>query len=119
MVFAVIITNKKFKYILFLEEVKMIVALSYVIAVVLTLALAVCLYPVSGLFWVLGLLGKISDNLFSFTNRVIKSLWKDLRQSEKQSAEQWLCECGTMNSGKFCTECGKSNSVEKTPEISE
>ena len=97
----------------------MVVALSYVIAVILTLALAIFLYPISGFFWVLGLLGKISDNLFAFTNRVIKSLWKDIRNSDKNSEGQWICSCGCRNTGKFCSECGKSNIVTEIPETSD
>lgn len=97
----------------------MIVALSYVIAVVLTLALAIFLYPISGFFWVLGLLGKVSDNLFGFTNRVIKSLWKDLRNDNKHNEAQWVCSCGCTNTGKFCSECGKPNIVQESPEVPE
>lgn len=87
----------------------MIVALSYFIAVILTIALAVLLYPISGFFWILGLLGRISDSIFSFTNRVIKSLWRDIKKSEQSVVAQWTCTCGCSNSGKFCSECGKSN----------
>ena len=88
----------------------MVVALSYVIAVILTLALAVLLYPISAVFWILGLLGKIADRLFTFTNRVIKSLWSDIKNGDKKSEEQWVCSCGcTNNTGNFCYACGKPN----------
>ena len=100
----------------------MVVALSYIIAIILTLALAIFLYPVSAFFWVLGLLGKISDNLFAFTNRVIKSLWRDIRNSDISTEEQWECSCGCTNTGKFCSECGKPNvvaEITETPNISE
>ena len=96
----------------------MVVALSYIIAIVLTIALAIILYPISAFFWLLGLLGKISDTLFAFTNRVIKSLWRDLRNSEKNAAEQWMCSCGCTNTGKFCSECGKPNVVAEIDEAS-
>lgn len=38
------------------------------------------------------------------------------KQAEQQSAQQqaqsgWTCECGAVNQGKFCTECGKSQPV--------
>lgn len=56
----------------------MVVAISYVIAVILTGLLACVLYPISGLFWLIGLLGKIGENLFSFTNKMIKNLWADI-----------------------------------------
>ena len=90
----------------------MIVAFSYIIAVVLTFALAVFLYPIAGLFWIMGLFGKISDNMFSFTTRVIKSLWKDIGGIDKPIGAQWVCDCGCINSGKFCAECGKSKVTE-------
>lgn len=94
----------------------MIVALSYIIAIVLTLAIAIFLYPISAFFWVLGVLGKISDNLFSFTNTMIKSLWRDIRNSGKSATEQWVCSCGCSNTGKFCSECGKPNDMAENTE---
>ncbi len=85
----------------------MIVALSYVIATILTLALAIVLYPISGIFWVLGLLGKAADNLFAFTNGKIKSLWKDIRSIERPATPtQWKCSCGNLNTGAYCSKCG-------------
>ena len=78
----------------------MIQALSYVIAVILTLLIAMCLYPIAVLFWLFGwigkilvhifvLLGKASDAMFKFTTKVIRSLWDELKGAEKnqQAAE--------------------------------
>ncbi|MDE5648789.1 MAG: SPFH domain-containing protein, partial [Oscillospiraceae bacterium] len=31
------------------------------------------------------------------------------QQVQTSSANSWTCECGTANTGKFCTECGKTN----------
>lgn len=84
----------------------MIVALSYLIAVILTIALAVILYPIAGYFWVLGLFGKIADRMFKFTSKIIRSLWRDIRGIEKDLGDQWTCSCGCTNSGKFCSQCG-------------
>lgn len=84
----------------------MIVALSYLIAVILTIALAVFLYPIAGTFWVLGLFGKVSEHMFGFTTKIIRSLWRDIRGVEKDMAEQWTCSCGCTNTGKFCSQCG-------------
>ena len=91
----------------------MVSALSYLIAIILTLCLAIILYPISGLFWILGLFGKVSDVMFRFTTKVIRSLWRDIRGMNKESkqdnlGEQWQCQCGKMNTGKFCSECGNS-----------
>ena len=96
----------------------MVVALSYIIAVLITVALAIFLYPVAALFWIFGLLGKLSDDLFEFTRKTIAALWRDLRNSEKatmmkqpqiaETVDVWMCECGCSNTGKFCSECGKT-----------
>ena len=103
----------------------MVVALSYLIAVILTVILAVLLYPIAGIFWGLGLFGRISDKLFGFTTKVIRSLWNDLRgisadenvKPNESIKNQWVCSCGCSNSGKFCSECGapmpEVNSIEK------
>ena len=100
----------------------MVVALSYVLAVIMTVALAICLYPIAAMFWVFGLLGKVSDGMFKFTKHTIAALWKDLKKSEQStlsnanqmiSAEStWLCTCGCQNTGKFCSECGTIKPVE-------
>lgn len=97
----------------------MVLALSYVIAIILTIILAILLYPISAFFWVLGLLGRISDKLFVFTNRAIKSLWRDIRNDNQNTVNQWVCSCGATNSGEFCSECGKSNTVTEALEVSE
>lgn len=34
------------------------------------------------------------------------------------SESGWTCECGAVNTGKFCTECGKSKPVAKQPKCS-
>lgn len=52
--------------------------LSRLIAVVLTVILAIILYPICGIFWILGLLGKIGTHMFEFTNGAIHKLWEDL-----------------------------------------
>ena len=100
----------------------MVVALSYVIAVILTAALAIVLYPISAMFWIFGLLGKLSDGMFAFTKCAIAALWRDLKSSEQatmahtaaitESAEAWVCNCGCHNTGKFCSECGSGKPEE-------
>lgn len=110
----------------------MIVLLSYIIAILLTMALAILLYPVAALFWLLGivgrvlvvlfnLFGKLSDHVFKFTTKVIRHLWKDIRNIEKQPiptafATTWVCTCGTTNSGNFCSACGGAKIIELEPE---
>lgn len=101
----------------------MIVALSYVLAVVMTAALAIILYPIAAAFWVFGLLGKLSDGLFDFTKRTIGLLWKDLKNSEQAKLvvanqlatreSMWTCSCGYCNEGRFCSNCGAAKTEER------
>ena len=101
----------------------MVVALSYILAVILTAALAIVLYPISAAFWLLGCLGKVSEHLFSFTRRTIRALWRDIRGTDQeisgagaQSKPTWICTCGCENTGKFCSECGKGKPEETAEE---
>ncbi len=94
----------------------MVILLSYVIAFIITVAIAIALYPIAVIFWVFGLLGKVSDGLFFFTKWAISELWRDLSMSEQsltntpnskpESGASWTCACGSVNTGKFCSQCG-------------
>lgn len=95
----------------------MVVALSYILALLITAALAILLYPIAGLFWVFGLLGRFSEGLFKFTQKTIAALWRDLKNSE-QATNTWTCSCGAVSTGKFCTGCGCRKPEETTIEVS-
>ncbi len=56
----------------------MVVFLSRIIALVITILLACILYPISGVFWIMAVIGKIGGVLFEWTNKTIKSLWNDV-----------------------------------------
>lgn len=36
------------------------------------------------------------------------------KQTQQNKANQWTCECGTENTGKFCSNCGKSKPEKDT-----
>lgn len=60
----------------------MVMFLSYIIAVILTIVLAIILYPISALFFIIGkigyVLGNLADFIFNHTNSGIKKLWSDV-----------------------------------------
>lgn len=104
----------------------MVKALAYFFAIIITIMLAVFLYPISAIFWVFGLFGKIADIMFAWTRNRIRSIWAELKdmdgsgasqqqvitynippQSSARNEEEWLCNnCGNVSRGKFCTKCG-------------
>ena len=100
----------------------MVVALSYIFAVIITAALAIVLYPIAAIFWILGIFGRLAEGMFSFTQRAITSLWRDVGNVKRnvpvpseitttmieRSSSSWMCVCGAENSSRVCTACGKT-----------
>lgn len=62
----------------------MVNVLSNLIAVLITVALALILYPIAAVFWILGFIGQIGGKLFVWTNALIKKLWDDIHASGRQ-----------------------------------
>lgn len=64
----------------------MVIMLSYLIAVIITVVLAIVLYPISAIFYVVGkigyVLGKLADFIFSRTNSAIRKLWADIKNTK-------------------------------------
>lgn len=63
----------------------MVMFLSYIIAIVITLALAIILYPISAVFFIVAkvgyVLGILADFIFTHTNSGIKKLWSDIKHT--------------------------------------
>lgn len=72
----------------------MVVVLSTVIACILTVLLACFLYPIAGLFWVVGKVGEIvgiiGNWIFTHANMAVKRLWADLRNSSGNTSNNGL-----------------------------
>lgn len=62
----------------------MIRALSFIIACILTILLALALYPIAIIFWAISRIGDavgfFSKWVFTLANRAIKYLWSDLKR---------------------------------------
>ncbi len=56
----------------------MVKTLSYILAIILTIAMVIVLYPIAAVFLVLGLMGRLSETLFDFTTDTIENLWFEL-----------------------------------------
>lgn len=68
----------------------MIRGLSFIIACILTVLLAMILYPIAAIFWLIGIIGDVvgvvSKWIFVHANRMIHYLWADLRNNGNQDA---------------------------------
>lgn len=103
----------------------MIKALSYMFAVILTLAIAIVLYPIAGIFWILGLFGKIADALFGFTKKVLSSIWREIRemsstgsntnpnQMNNQSSNQNPVQNSNQKPNQFYNQTNHPNNISK------
>lgn len=64
----------------------MVIILSYIIAIIITLVLAIILYPISTVFFLVGSVGKViyklGDFIFKRTNKGIKKLWSDIKHTK-------------------------------------
>ncbi len=64
----------------------MVIVLSYIIAVIITIILAIMLYPISAIFFIIGkigyVLGRLANFIFSHTNSGIKKLWSDIKHTK-------------------------------------
>ncbi len=103
----------------------MVRVLSTIIATIITMALAIILYPICAVLYVFKVLGTISTHLFNFVNKTIKRLWKDVFdiKGEEQAdsttnagvnsipADDLFRLCPKCNApvkakNQFCTNCG-------------
>ena len=64
----------------------MVIVLSYIIAVIITIVLAILLYPISTVFFLVGSVGKViyklGDFIFKRTNKGIRKLWSDIKHTK-------------------------------------
>lgn len=73
---------EKYRLICIMEVITMVKFISYIVAVIITAIIAIILYPIAALCWIFSLIGKVSDNLFHWTNKTIKNLWNDIKNNE-------------------------------------
>ena len=47
------------------------------------------------------------------TGGVTSGPWQNQnsQNSEQNNSNEWICDCGTKNNGKFCSNCGKEHNV--------
>lgn len=58
----------------------MIKILSKLVALILTIAIAIVLYPICAVFYIFKLIGQVSSVMFGFTNNLIAKLWSDIKE---------------------------------------
>ncbi|MDE6501983.1 MAG: hypothetical protein K2L10_07865 [Ruminococcus sp.] len=78
----------------------MVKFISYIVAVILTALIAVALYPICGVCWAFSVIGKISSNLFNWTNKTIKGLWKDINSTKVPAVSLPIVETNTKEEEK-------------------
>lgn len=56
-----------------------------------------------------GFMGTASQtNLLQMQQQALQNQTGQNPQSEKASAQQWQCQCGQTNTGRFCSDCGSA-----------
>lgn len=58
----------------------MIKIISKLFALILTIAIAIVLYPICAFFYIFKLIGQISSIMFGFTNHLIAKLWLEIKE---------------------------------------
>ena len=54
-----------------------------------------------------GMFGAVNNNVFTNENKNISN------NNMNTNSEKWICDCGTENSGNFCSNCGKKKEQKK------
>lgn len=48
-----------------------------------------------------------SQKIYNAQQRETNETQTDLNQEQETKQEEWDCECGNKNTGKYCGQCGK------------
>ena len=61
-------------------------------------------------FMGIGMMNLASNGI---TGNVTSGPWQNQnsQNSEQNNSNEWICDCGTKNNGKFCSNCGKEHNV--------
>lgn len=65
-------------------------------------------------FMGIGMMNMASNGMFgAVNNSVFNNEQKSVENNVSNNSEKWTCTCGTVNSGNFCSSCGKKKEQKK------